>query len=644
MQERAVDDGSTGSKAEELLVDLSPAQYQAVTSDAAPLMVLASAGAGKTRVLTRRIAYRVVSGSAGAGHVLALTFTRKAAGEMTERLQQLGMRGQITAGTFHSVASAQLRRWWADRRRTPPVLLERKSRVLGPLVAGRPGLGSTPVSDLASQIEWAKARMIAPDRFVESVNLHGRSLPPGVSASDLAALYGRYEHEKTRRGLIDFDDLLAGCADAVERDPSFAAAQRWRWRHVFVDEFQDLNPLQYRLLLAWLGPSPDLCAVGDPNQAIYGWNGADAGLLSQVTGRWPEAQVVNLDDNHRCTPQIVTAAASVLGVEGDRLSSSAPDGPGPAVRCYPSETAESQGAALAIRRAHLDGRPWSDMAILARTNAQLTPFQDALAAAGVPFWAPSSELEREEDDAGDIDRSHLGGPRGTKAIDAVTLCSFHRAKGLEWGAVWLVGLEAGFVPIARAGAKAYDEERRLLYVAMTRAGRELHCSWSRLRSFGGRPVPRQPSPWLDLICPGGDIGGGAGASGGGAGGRAGLDSADIESGVEFWRERLRAQRQALAGPDRQAVKRPRGAKRDTPRWPEPDQEIIASLRSWRSQAARASGVPPYVILHDATISAVASLRPRNPDELVAVPGLGPVKASRYGSTLLAIVAKRAVSA
>ena len=649
MQERAVVDESSNSKEEQLLVDLSPAQYEAVTSDAAPLMVVASAGAGKTRVLTRRIAYRVVTGSAEAGHVLALTFTRKAAGEMTERLHQLGMRGQITAGTFHSVASAQLRRWWADRRRTPPVLLERKSRVLGPLVAGRPGLGSTPVSDLASQIEWAKARMIAPDRFVELVNVHGRALPPGVSASDLAALYSRYEHEKTRRGLIDFDDLLDGCADAMERDPSFAAAQRWRWRHVFVDEFQDLNPLQYRLLLAWLGPSPDLCAVGDPNQAIYGWNGADAGLLGQVTGKWPAAQVVNLDDNHRCTPQIVSAAASVLGVEGDRLSSSAPDGPEPAIRCYPSETAEAQGAALAIRRAHLDGRPWSEMAILARTNAQLTPFQDALAAAGVPFWAPSPELEREEDDARDTNRSHLAGPRGTEATDAVTLCSFHRAKGLEWGALWLVGLEAGFVPIARASGKGYEEERRLLYVAMTRARRELHCSWSRLRSFGGRPVPRQPSPWLDLISPGageigGDMAGGAGDSGGGARRGAGLDSADIESGVEFWREQLRAQRQALAGHDRRAVKRSRGSKRDTPRWPDPDQEIIASLRSWRSQAARASGVPQYAILHDATMSAVASLRPRNPEELVAVPGLGPVKASRYGSTLLAIVAKRAVSA
>ncbi len=638
MHERAVADASTGSAAEELLVDLSPAQYEAVTSDAAPLIVVASAGAGKTRVLTRRIAYRVGIGAAGAGHVLALTFTRKAAGEMTERLHQLGMQGQIAAGTFHSVASAQLRRWWADRRRTPPVMLERKSRLLGPLAAGRPGLGSTPVSDLASQIEWAKARMITPERFVESVEVHGRALPPGVSASDLAALYARYEHEKTKRGLIDFDDLLAGCADAMERDPSFAAAQRWRWRHVFVDEFQDLNPLQYRLLLAWLGPSSDLCAVGDPNQAIYGWNGGDAGLLSQVTERWSEAQVVNLDDNHRCTPQIVSAAASVLGAEGDRLSSSAPEGPGPAVRCYPSETAEAQGVALAIRRAHLDGRPWSEMAILARTNAQLKPFQDALAAAGVPFWAPSSELDREEEDETRAsDRSDLAGPRGVKGIDAVTLCSFHRAKGLEWEAVWLVGLEAGYVPIARAGGKGYDEERRLLYVAMTRAGRELHCSWSRLRSFGGRPVPREPSPWLELISPnGGDGGSGVGG--------ANLEPADIESGVEFWRERLRAQRQALAGHDRQAVKRRRGPKRDTPGWPDPDQEIVAGLRTWRSQAARASGVPPYVILHDATISAVASLRPRNHEELVTVPGLGPVKASRYGSTLLAIVAKRAVPA
>jgi superfamily I DNA/RNA helicase len=633
VHELAEADASTRFSVEQLLADLTPAQVEAVSSDAAPLIVVASAGAGKTRVLTRRIAYRVCTGSADAGHVLALTFTRKAAGEMRDRLHGLGLRGDIAAGTFHSIAAAQLRRWWADRRRSAPALLERKSRLLAPLAAARPALAAVPLADLASVIEWATARMITPDRLAGAVKAHGRSLPGGVSADEVAALFARYEHEKTRRGLIDFDDLLSGCADAMERDPSFAAAQRWRWRHVFVDEFQDLNPLQFRLLLAWMGPGSDLCAVGDPNQAIYGWNGADAGLLSEVAARWPGTEVVSLDDNHRCTPQIVKAAAAVLGSEGSRLSSTRASGPEPIVRGYPSERAEAQGTALAIRRAHLDGRPWSDMAIIARTNAQLVALQEALAAAGVPFWAPSPEAEPADAEttarvAVDVRARGDAGQGG----DSVTLCTFHRAKGLEWDAVWVVGLEEGFVPIARAGTgKALEEERRLLYVALTRASRELHCSWARQRSFGGRPIPREPSPWLQLISPPGRA-------------AAGAEPGDDETRIDFWRDRLRAQRQALAAHDPRPGRRPGRARRDSPAWPDPDPEIMADLRLWRSQAARASGVPPYVIFHDVTLSAVASLRPRTHDELLSVPGMGPVKASRYGQTVLEIVAKGPVSA
>ncbi len=275
---------------EELLSGLTVAQRDAVVTDAAPVCVLASAGAGKTRVLTRRMAHRIARGEAEARHTLALTFTRKAAGEMHSRLRQLGLRQQVTAGTFHSVAKAQLHRWWADRRQAPPVVLDRKVRLLGPLAAARPGLREVPASDLAAHIEWAKARLIRPHEFPAAVAELGRSLPAEVDAAEVAAIYARYEDEKTRRGLVDFDDLLARCADAIESDPLFAGAQRWQWRHIYVDEFQDLNPLQHRLLLAWLGPSTDLCVVGDPHQAIYGWNGADPDLLRLVPDRWPTAR------------------------------------------------------------------------------------------------------------------------------------------------------------------------------------------------------------------------------------------------------------------------------------------------------------------------------------------------------------------
>ncbi|MGH9057454.1 MAG: ATP-dependent DNA helicase UvrD2 [Acidimicrobiales bacterium] len=686
-------------RADELLRGLTPSQEAATTSRAAPLCILASAGAGKTRVLTRRIAYRVHMGTADASHTLALTFTRKAAGELQSRLHQLGLREQVAAGTFHSLAASQLHRWWADRRQTPPALLDRKARLLAPLAATRRSLAGIPVADLAGHIEWAKARLVSPDAFEESVD-GARELPASLRPADIASLYARYEDEKARRGLVDFDDLLARCADAIERDPTFASAQRWLWRHVYVDEFQDLNPLQHRLLLAWLGPSTDLCVVGDPHQAVYGWNGADPGLLAEIPERWPQTEVLHLDDNHRCTPQIVAAAAAVLGPSGSRLRSAGRDGPAPDVRAFPSETAEAAGIASGIRRANASGRRWSSLAVLTRTNAQLVPIQRALAAAGIPSWAPSqaalledpgarevvAELRNnprrpmqvvvadlaahacEAEDAGvastvaslaelarSYHRQHPDGVAaawlawlpaalrddsgGTRSADAVALCSFHRAKGLEWDAVWVAGLEQGLVPIGRAASPgATQEERRLLYVALTRASAELHCSWARQRTFGSRPVPRGPSPWLDLICTGG-----ATPDGGDAATRG--RPAGATGDTSGWREQLREQRRRLgeSGPGRGG----RGvgpAPRVPEGWPAPDPSVVSALRIWRSETARASGVPAYVVLHDATLSAVASLRPRTVEELLSVPGLGPVKAGRYGADILSLVGGRAATA
>jgi DNA helicase-2/ATP-dependent DNA helicase PcrA len=209
--------------------------------------------------------------------------------------------------------------------------------------------------------------------------------------------------------------------------------------------------------------------------------------------------------------------------------------------------------------------------------------------------------------------------------DTVTLCSFHRAKGLEWDSVWVAGLERGLVPISRATAPHEEaEERRLLYVALTRAATELHCSWSRQRVFGNRSVPRDPSPWLDLLSSRQQPG------------------RDATESPDHWRRRLDEQRIGL----REAAHATRRqVRRRTPAdWPDPDADVVVSLRSWRLETARNSGVPAYVILHDSTLEALASLRPNTIEELLAVPGLGPVKANRYGPSLLAIVAPRAASA
>jgi DNA helicase-2/ATP-dependent DNA helicase PcrA len=698
---------SENAGAAHVLADLSVAQLRAVTSDASPLCILAGAGAGKTRVLTRRIAYRVATGSCDTDHLLALTFTRRAASELGQRLSALGVRQHATAGTFHSVATAQLRRWWADRGRQIPTLLEAPSRLVSELIAGRPALRSVPASELVAQLAWAKARLVTPEGYEAAVTGAKRITP--APAGLIGDLFARYEHEKRRRGLVDFDDLLAQCCDAMAADARFAAAQHWRWRHVFVDEFQDLNPLQHRLLLAWLGPDTDLCIVGDPNQAIYGWNGADPGLLAAVPTQWPTTEVIRLDDNYRCSPQVVAAGRAVLGTAGDGLASKRPDGPAPTVREYGSETAEAEAVAAEIFHAHLEGRPWSHMAVLVRTNAQAVPLRRALEAAGIPCRTsnrdglmthaaaiaaltelgtrPSQPIqvaiadltamaedargtgganepvptpERQHAATGDTDatassdatadggataatlaclaalardyadlddRGSIGGflawlpsaagreAEGTGPNDAVTICSFHRAKGLEWDSVWLCGLERGLVPISQATtASAEAEERRLLYVAITRAKRSLHGSWATRRTFGGHAVPREPSPWLTAL--GGDLS---------------ASSSPPPIDVATWRSKLATQRDHLRTSP--APRRPR-AERLGPA----DPAIVERLRRWRTERARAAGVPAHVLLHDRTLEVLATIRPQSTDELLGVPGLGPVKAARFGPALLELCA------
>src|SRR5437588_11553825 len=213
--------------ADGLLQGLNPAQQQAVTSDASPLCILAGAGSGKTRVLTRRIAWRVDQGTADPRHVLALTFTRKAAGELSGRLSALGVRDRVAAGTFHAIAYAQLRRRWADRSERPPTLLDRKVRLLAPLLAGHRRAGVQP-ADVATEIEWAKARFVGPAHYETEAVAAGRK--PALPLSVMASLFERYEEEKRRRGVVDFDDLLLLCARALATDPQFAAGQPWPFR------------------------------------------------------------------------------------------------------------------------------------------------------------------------------------------------------------------------------------------------------------------------------------------------------------------------------------------------------------------------------------------------------------------------------
>jgi superfamily I DNA/RNA helicase len=616
----------------DLLADLTPSQQQAITATSPTVCVLASAGAGKTSVLVRRIGYRAMRGAADPGHVVAITFTRKAAGELRERLNQMGLAGPVTAGTFHSLAVSQLRRWWADRRVPEPALLERKGRLIGELAAGRPGLQDVAVADLASQLEWAKARLVEPAAYAAAANEAHRELPADAEA--IAGLYARYEDEKRRRRVVDFDDLLARYTGALEADSRFAAAQRWRWRHVYVDELQDVNPLQYRMLMALLGDNDDLFVVGDPNQAIYGWNGSDPAFLANFPERWPAAEVVRLDDNHRSSPQVVAAASSVLGRQATPARSSRPDGPLPRLRCYPSEEAEAAGVAAQVLAARARGLRWDQMAVLVRANSQTTAIAQALRRAGVPLQAVGS---------GDGSQLQEDEPDVASGRESVIVSTFHRAKGLQWTAVWVCGLETGFVPIAYASTPtALAEERRLLYVALSRAERELYCSWARKRrSSNGAMLWREPSPWLGALAARCDLPGGAGddhpsdvgarpdtpgRTDGTWGRRSEADGPD-EATLYF----LASARRRLAR---------RGARPGSEGSAQADASTVAltqRLTEWRRRLARASGVPAHVLLHDSTVTAIAVRKPASEAELLGVPGVGAIKVARFGPAILEVV-------
>jgi len=370
-----------------VLRGLTEAQRRAVEADGEPLCVLAGAGSGKTTVLTRRVARRVLDGSADAEHTLVVTFTRKAAGELRERLVRLGVDGRVGTGTFHAVAYAQLRRHWADRRLRPAAVLEDPTRLLRVVTSAHARVSSADLAALWGEVHWAQVRLVGPEQYAAHVRRSGRPGAGRWSPAEIADAYRAYAAAKKQRHVVDLDDLVSACAELLEADPAAAAAQRWRVRHLFVDEFQDVNPAQWRLLSAWLGPGRDLFVVGDPRQAIYSWNGADPTLLDRLPDLLPGTSVLRLDDNHRSTPQVVRVARAVLDdaeVAPHTHGATRPDGPCPVVGGFDDDEAEAAAVVRWLRLARGPGRSWSGLAVLARTNARLDPVALALGRAAIP--------------------------------------------------------------------------------------------------------------------------------------------------------------------------------------------------------------------------------------------------------------------
>ena len=551
---------SDTAERQQILSGLDDQQLEAVTTTRSPLLVVAGAGSGKTRVLSRRIAWRATDDEAFAPHALALTFTRRAAAELRVRLQALGLSGPVTAGTFHAVALAELRRRAMDAGKPSPVVVDAKLRLVSEAMSRlrSGGLGRDQAVRVAAEIDWAKARRIAPEHYEEAAE---RARRGGTDRDEVALAYRAYELEKRRRGVLDLDDVLERLIEAMESDVDFAATQGWRFRHFFVDELQDANPAQLALLDCWLGGRPDLFGVGDPRQSIYGWNGSDPAAVTAFATRYPGAAVIELDANYRSTPEIVAVASSVLDPP-PLAPTSRPSGPVPTLTAYLDAQAEARGIATAIGRLHRDGRPFHQIAVLSRTNAQLSLIEEALLGETVPvrardgtaflsrsvvrdalravrqasdptrfsLWAgelgadrdnPRSQgaavaadrreltelaelaaqyrdLDPAPNGRGFVEFLNASAAEGAAGTDAgVALLTFHRAKGLEWQVVFVTGLEVGLVPISQARTHEQQaEERRLAYVAMSRAADELHLSWAAGRGPSNGRGARAPSPYL----------------------------------------------------------------------------------------------------------------------------------------------------
>lgn len=674
------------------LEELDPDQRVAATAPRGPVCILAGAGTGKTRTITYRIAHLVDSGFVGQHRVLAVTFTNRAAGEMRDRLTHMGI-GAVQARTFHAAALRQLRYFWPQVAGDLPWrLLDNKFPLVGRATRSV-GLESSTdnVRDLLSEIEWAKATLITPDSYAERVGSFDRT--PPFDPAKVAEVYRRYEQSKTTEEgmLLDFDDLLLHVAGALENAPAVAEEFHQQYRTFVVDEYQDVTPLQQRVLEAWLGERDDLTVVGDANQTIYSFTGATPEYLLNFSRTYENATVVKLQRDYRSTPQVTDLANTVISratgrMAGTRLELQGmrPPGPAPHFHTYDDEPAEAREVAGNILTLLNEGVPASEIAVLYRINAQSQVFETALADAGIVyqvkggegfFYRPEirqavTELTKASrrldlpDDPVAIARAAFvplgysaSEPEGAQArerwqslnalvelveeivqgtpgidltdvlvslrqraeskqpptMQGVTLASLHAAKGLEWDAVFLVGLVDNTLPIShaiKAGEHQIEEERRLFYVGITRAREHLHLSYSQARQEGGRKS-RKSSRFLQGIAP---------------------ESAPASSAGRADRpKRCRVCGKPLLVPGEKVLGRheecPSGA----------DEQVFETLRAWRAEVAREEKVPPYIIFSDATLMAAAEALPSDENELLDVSGIGPVKVERYGAGLLGVL-------
>jgi DNA helicase-2/ATP-dependent DNA helicase PcrA len=384
-------------RAEEILEALDNEQRAVALATRGPVCVIAGAGTGKTRAITHRIAYAAAIGTMDPHKVLALTFTARAAGEMRTRLRSLGV-PSVAARTIHAAALKQLTFFWPQvfGGRTPD-LLTTKSGFLTEAIKRAQLQGELSITsrdllrDIATEIEWAKVSQVAPSDYLSESQK--RTVKPRINPEQLAKVYTAYESVKHQERAIDFEDVLLLTTAMIEEEREVRERVQDQYRFFTVDEYQDVSPLQQRLINAWLGSREELCVVGDPAQTIYSFAGATPVFLNSFTQRFPEAEVVRLTTGYRSTPEIIFTANSILrkGAMGNELVAINDHGSKPTISAYSDESSEIAGIVKDITKLISEGTPAQEVAVLARTNNQLNGLEKAMNAAGLPYQVRNTE-------------------------------------------------------------------------------------------------------------------------------------------------------------------------------------------------------------------------------------------------------------
>jgi DNA helicase-2/ATP-dependent DNA helicase PcrA len=536
---------------EEILAALDDEQRAVALASRGPVCVIAGAGTGKTRAITHRIAYAASIGVMDPQKVLALTFTARAAGEMRTRLRTLGV-PTVAARTIHSAALKQLLYFWPQVfGGRAPDLLTTKTGFITQAITRADLQGTLSITsrdlmrDVASEIEWAKSSQVVPEDYVNESSK--RTQKPRINPEQIAQVYSAYMSLMKQERAMDFEDVLLLTAAMLEEEREVRERVQDQYRYFTIDEYQDISPLQQRVINAWLGSRQEICVVGDPAQTIYSFAGATPVFLNTFTQRFPDAEVIRLTSGYRSTPEITLMANTVLrsAAMGQELVAQNDHGAKPTVAAYKDESAEIAGVVKDIGTLLSEGAPAQEVAILARTNNQLNSIEKAIAAAGLPYQVRNNERFFDRTDvreflkgvrtasviptegvywldelrtlaqpfltgaaidgiagllhlARELDADDSFAPKTLRAylrevedrvqqnnpptMPVLTLATLHAAKGLEWERVFLIGVSESILPFESGNTgpenqNAIDEERRLFYVGITRAKKDLRMSY-----------------------------------------------------------------------------------------------------------------------------------------------------------------------